>query len=48
MGFRMYVQVGKSEKVAAHRLAWAFENPVCNFSVFSNAGLEARYLSDII
>ena len=42
MGFRVYVQVGKSEKVAAYGLAWAFHNPVGDISVFSNAGLEDR------
>ena len=42
MDSRMYVQVGKLEKVAAHRLAWAFDNPVGDFSVVSNAGLEDR------
>ena len=40
MGSRMYVQVGKSEKVAAHRFAWAFDNPIGDFSVFSNVSLE--------
>ena len=43
-GLRIYVQLGGVEKVAAHRLAWAFHNPGGDFSLFTDARLEASHL----
>ena len=43
-GPRMYVQVGRDQKMAAHRLAWAFDNPCGDFAALSNPQLEASHL----
>ena len=43
-GQRQYVQLGKAEKVMAHRLAWAFENPAGNFASLEHSGLESSHL----
>jgi hypothetical protein len=41
---RQYIQLGGTEKVAAHRLAWIIDNPVGNFALLSDARVEASHL----
>lgn len=41
---RQYIQLGGTEKVAAHRLAWVMDNPAGNFALLSDTRVEASHL----
>lgn len=41
---RQYIQLGRTEKVSAHRLSWVFENPDGNFDLLADEKVEASHL----
>jgi Zinc-binding loop region of homing endonuclease len=43
-GPRQYVQLGGTEKVLAHRLAWVFAKPGRDFTLLTDASVEASHL----
>ena len=43
-GGRRYVQLGRNEKVLAHRLGWVFDNPSGDFGLLASTDVEASHL----
>lgn len=43
-GERRYIQLGGTEKVLAHRLAWVFQNPAGSFAFLASTDVEASHL----